>query len=247
MEAILSFTPRLHLDGEPLSKKEIEQLLAQSEGLALIKNNGWPWTRTSSSRTLAAYQRAEELTAQGRAFLAGGHASATESGKLFGDADQTDGLVSVSHDVWLAELMQKLRDPATLNDIRPGKTFKARLPRLPAGGGELAGAAAPAAPGGLPGRRHGIGQNHSGPGAVECDLCEKAGKKDRRPPSLLVVPASLLANWMAEIQRFYPALSVFFAHPGMQSKADLQKGGSDLFADCDLVVTTYALPDAMNF
>ena len=70
---------------------------------------------------------------------------------------------------------------------------------------------------------------------------------DRLPPSLLVMPASLLANWAAEIQRFTPELAVYIAHPGMQSKADLSKGNIDLFADCDLVITTYALAGRYRF
>ena len=37
----------------------------------------------------------------------------------------------------------------------------------------------------------------------------------RKPslPSLLIAPASLLANWKSEIVRFAPTLDVFFAHP----------------------------------
>ena len=32
-------------------------------------------------------------------------------------------------------------------------------------------------------------------------------------PSLVVAPASLLANWAAETERFAPSLKVFVAHP----------------------------------
>src|SRR5205085_6570264 len=34
-----------------------------------------------------------------------------------------------------------------------------------------------------------------------------------RQPGLLIVPASLIANWKAEIQKFAPSLSVLYAHP----------------------------------
>ena len=247
MEAILSFTPRLHLDGEPLSKKEIEQLLAQSEGLALIKNKWVAVDPDKLEQTLVAYQRAEELTAQGGLSWLEAMRLQLNPGTLFGDADQTDGLVSVSHDVWLAELMQKLRDPATLNDIRPGKTFKARLRGYQRVGVNWLGLLRQLRLGACLADDMGLGKTIQVLALLNVIYAQRRAKKDRRPPSLLVVPAPLLANWMAEIQRFYPALSVFFAHPGMQSKADLQKGGSDLFAGCDLVVTTYALAGRYDF
>jgi non-specific serine/threonine protein kinase len=53
------------------------------------------------------------------------------------------------------------------------------------------------------------------------------------------VPASLIANWKAEIDRFAPSLMYAIAHP---SEA---RGGKDLSADdvagCDLVITTYGM------
>src|SRR5665213_723645 len=43
--------------------------------------------------------------------------------------------------------------------------------------------------------------------------------------SLLVVPASLIANWKAEIQKFAPSLAVFYAHPS--ETPDLPKTAQD--------------------
>src|SRR5262249_23108230 len=40
-----------------------------------------------------------------------------------------------------------------------------------------------------------------------------AGNGAKPLPSLLVVPASLIANWKAEIERFAPSLTVVIAHP----------------------------------
>ena len=55
------------------------------------------------------------------------------------------------------------------------------------------------------------------------------GRADARarggePPSLLVAPASLLANWQAEIERFAPALTTLIAHPSaMPARAFVTK------------------------
>ncbi len=50
-------------------------------------------------------------------------------------------------------------------------------------------------------------------------LKKKGGSANE--PSLLVVPASLIANWRAEIARFAPSLSVFVAHPSEVAPAEL--------------------------
>ena len=39
-------------------------------------------------------------------------------------------------------------------------------------------------------------------------------KKPQKTTSLLVVPASLMANWRHEIDRYYPELAYYVAHPG---------------------------------
>jgi non-specific serine/threonine protein kinase len=58
-------------------------------------------------------------------------------------------------------------------------------------------------------------------------------------PSLLVLPASLLANWQAEIERFAPSLSTWIAHPSAQPAASLRRPSAAAIAKQDLVLTTY--------
>ncbi len=43
-----------------------------------------------------------------------------------------------------------------------------------------------------------------------------------RVQSMLVAPASLLANWAAEIERFAPTLKFLIAHPSASTAADLK-------------------------
>jgi hypothetical protein len=61
-----------------------------------------------------------------------------------------------------------------------------------------------------------------------------------RLPSLLVVPASLLANWRAEIERFTPALNFLIAHPS-ETEDPAVLLGTPAGRRADLVMTTYGM------
>ena len=58
-------------------------------------------------------------------------------------------------------------------------------------------------------------------------------------PSLLVAPASLLANWAAEIERFAPGLKAIIAHPSALPAAELKALSPRQLKGIDLVITSY--------
>ena len=47
-------------------------------------------------------------------------------------------------------------------------------------------------------------------------------RRSQQKTSLLVAPASLLANWASEIERFAPGLQALIAHPSALPAADLK-------------------------
>jgi non-specific serine/threonine protein kinase len=70
-------------------------------------------------------------------------------------------------------------------------------------------------------------------------LVLKSEGGERRKPCLLVAPASLLANWAAEIARFAPSLNVLVAHPSATSAEKLTNLGTSDLVDVDLIITSY--------
>ncbi len=68
----------------------------------------------------------------------------------------------------------------------------------------------------------------------------KADGPSHARPSLLVVPASLLANWKAELERFAPTLSFLIAHPSGTTTGNRQVEKQDA-QGVDLLITTYGM------
>ncbi len=62
-----------------------------------------------------------------------------------------------------------------------------------------------------------------------------------KTPSLLVAPASLLANWALEAERFTPGLNILVAHPSFLPAEELKAMDGKRLAGADLVVTSYAM------
>ena len=60
----------------------------------------------------------------------------------------------------------------------------------------------------------------------------------RKERALLVVPASLIGNWMSELQRFAPSLSYYVCHPS--ENREISEAGA-LAEDNRLVITTYGM------
>ena len=66
-------------------------------------------------------------------------------------------------------------------------------------------------------------------------------KRDEpREPSLLVVPASLIANWKSELARFAQSLDFAVAHPSEVTTTRPEMGVADVDGR-DLIITTYGM------
>jgi non-specific serine/threonine protein kinase len=70
-------------------------------------------------------------------------------------------------------------------------------------------------------------------------LILKSQTSGQRQPSLLVAPASLLANWAAEIERFAPGLKALIAHPSALPADELKSPSPRRLSGVDLVITSH--------
>jgi len=261
--ALLDFRVELTLDGERLTPEEVARLLAGAGGLALVRGRWVEVDPERLRRTMEQFREAERLAseagltfAEAMRWLAGADVAAA------GDADTPDP--TWSHAVageWLADTLRQLRSPESIEALDPGRELRGTLrPYQDAGVrwlhllSRLGLGACLADDMGLGKtiqvlallllrRREAAGSPDSArPRDAEVDR-RNAGRRvpspESRLPSLLVAPASLVANWQAEIERFAPSLRTVVAHPSVMPAAELKALDARGVADADLVITTY--------
>ncbi len=204
MAALLDFRPRLMLGDTELSEKEALQLLQASDGLAFLKNK---WVAVDSKKlqeTLAAYERAQGLnTEEGISFLEALRFSINPHKLL---AVEDDGLLSgVSHGEWLQSVFAKLHRPQIIKNVKTSRTFTARLRGYQQDGLKWLSYLHSLKLGACLADDMGLGKTIQLLAFLNVLQAEKKRTGENPGPSLLIIPASLLSNWLAEIQTFFPS------------------------------------------
>jgi superfamily II DNA or RNA helicase len=237
MDALLDFKLEVTLEGERLSAAEIRQLLAASDGLAFIRGKWIEIDHERLSRTLEQFEAIQRRAAadqlsfgEAMRLLAGASISDKEA-----DADAADWSQTVAGP-WLAETLAACRDRERLPRADPGPSLLGTLRPYQQAGVEWLYLLSWLRLGACLADDMGLGKTIQ---VLSLLLVLKKETSDTAKPCLLVAPASLLANWAAEIARFAPSLRSVVVHPSA-ARAEKQKMESmDDLAGVDLVITSY--------
>jgi superfamily II DNA or RNA helicase len=269
-DAILDFSVRTTLDGEPLSEAELQAILASSGGLVPLRGRWVEVDRDKLKEALDHWKRVERDARgggisffEGMRLLAG---ATTDDGTAAAVPLETKEWTGIEPGAWLEQTLRELRDPQAVAaatpaelhaELRPyqqvgvswlqfmtrlglgacladdmglGKTIQVialllHVKKQQMNGADKREGEAPAEP------------ERAGKARVGGSLTLADSEGEAPRPSLLVAPASLLANWKSEIERFAPSLSVVTAHP---SETDPERLKAHLDRH-DLVMTTYGM------
>src|SRR2546425_2279964 len=239
MDALLDFSVAVALGDEKLTAAEVRDLLVSSGGLVRLRGQWVELDRERLREVLDHWERvrreAEEggvSFLEGMRLLAGAPRTDHDAAALAAD----DGWSRVEAGAWLARTLDGLRGPAGLAATDPGPDLRGTLRPYQKVGVSWLAFASSLAPGVCLADDMGLGKTIQVLGLL---LLHKRRARSGEPPHLLVVPASLLANWQGEIERFAPSLSTLVAHTSAMPARELaEQAGADLHG-ADLVITTY--------
>jgi superfamily II DNA or RNA helicase len=237
-EAMLDFSVNVVLDGQPLNENELQAILQASGGLVFLRGKWVEVDRDKLAEALKHWKHVEHETRgggisffEGMRLLAGAN---IETNATSTQPDATKEWVGIAAGENLAHILQELRDPKAMNNFAPPALVGQLRPYQQVGAHWLQFLV-----------RLGLGAclaDDMGLGKTIQVIALLLHLKSNRGPqdacSLLVVPASLIANWKSELARFGPSLSVVIAHPS-EMKGDI--GTPEATTTCDLVITTYSM------
>jgi non-specific serine/threonine protein kinase len=237
-DALLDFQMAVTLDGEQLSADEVARLLAHTDGLALVRGKWVEVDRERLSRTL------EQFTAIQRRADSNG-LSFGEAMRMIAGASFTEGATAHGAGAdwsrtvagpWLSQTLAALRSPGENLAVDPGQFLCGTLRPYQHAGVQWLYLLAKLRLGACLADDMGLGKTIQ---ILSLLLVLTSESKGKGKPSLLVAPASLLANWAAEIARFAPSLKAVVVHPSAAASEYSKTNGAVIPAHVDLVITSY--------
>ena len=240
VDALVDFQVDVALGDQALKPGELRELMAGAGGLIRFRGQWVELDKEKLAAALAHWNRVQRDAAEeGISFFEGMRLLA---GVPLGD----DGSAAVPPDVrqwtgiapgaWLERTLSELRGPDTGGGAVP-RGLRATLRPYQEAGAHWLRFMTRLGLGACLADDMGLGKT-----VQVLALLLQAREKRQAPPSLLVLPASLIANWQSEVARFAPALRTFVAHP---SEADVDLGDAAALGaavgSADVVITTYGM------
>ena len=245
---LVDFSADLCLDGESLTDEERQQILNSSGGLMMLRGK---WVEVDSEKLQEALDHWSEVKSDHIGGLNFIDAMRQLSGVANAESDDDDDEQSwstMTAGTWLLETLQQLRDPSQIDDCQPGQDLQATLRPYQADGVRWMWFMTRLGMGAILADDMGLGKTIQ---VIDLLLMlRRQGSKRRKSensslqPSLLVVPASLIGNWVAELSRFAPSLKVTVVHRSecsAEMMRTLKESPEETLGDVDVVITTYGL------
>lgn len=253
-DAMLGFDVHASLEGEELTPEEWQALMDSEGGLVSIKGRWVEVDRERLQQAMDHWRRAAAAVAEGGLSFAQG--MRMMSGFFFagecavpslGEAIEMEGggdWSEITAGGRLKDLLAQLRDPSGddgASSVELGPALRADLRPYQQDGLNWLWQLYGLGLGGCLADDMGLGKTLQLIALMVKIRIEREKKKDRNvTPALVVVPASLVGNWRAEIERFAPSLVAHYAHPSQTPREELASM-FDKLSCVDVVITTYGM------
>ncbi len=241
----MDFSVEVALDGERLTASELRAVLRAKEGLVLLKGKWVEIDRNRLEEVLEHWQRigagGDGVTfLEGMRLLAG--LGREGSADALAEAEIRDWSSVVPGD-WLRQTLEAMRDPSVIEGFDPERDLRTSLRGYQRAGAHWLWFMVRLGLGACLADDMGLGKTIQTISLL-LQLKREASLKTASSLSLLIAPASLLANWKSEIRRFAPSRDILFLHLSETPPETMKAAASNpaaALAGKDLIVTTYGV------
>jgi SNF2 family DNA or RNA helicase len=244
IDALLDFKIGLVLGDRDLDEGELEEILASGGNLVNLRGKWIEVDREKLSEALAHWRRVAAGAAgrgisfnEGMRLLAGAPAGLDPDDATAG-ADREWSFITPGR--WLSDVLATLRNPGRLKSGVSDGSFRGTLRPYQEIGRDWLGFLSRLGLGACLADDMGLGKTVQ----VLSFLLNLKESGASGKASLLVLPASLLANWKVEIERFTPTLRAIFVHPSETdgtTLAELADNPAEALQQTDVVLTSYGM------
>jgi SNF2 family DNA or RNA helicase len=239
LESLLDFKMKLTVAGEELTLEEAKQILAETDGLTLIKGKWVAIDKERLGKTLNKWEELQSYISDGFSFS---EAMRIVSGVKELETEDSETDISVGFDDWITSVLRKMQNPKLIKEFSPANTFKAKLREYQENGLNWLGMLGSLKLGACLADDMGLGKT-----IQVIALINHLKSKRKFSASLLVVPASLIHNWISEFRKFSPNIKIATAH---SSSKELYLGDNPDFNKVrqkDIIITTYGMVKSLEW
>jgi len=236
LDSLVDFKAKIMLGGIELTPAEARKILQQSEGLAQIKGKWVVVDKDKLQQSLDNWEKAHRLMNEGEYSLNDAMRLLMKNGddSILDFSEDEDVVVSAGD--WLKEVMKKMRNPQMIKDTVVDKDFMATLRPYQQDGLNWLNLLNSLKFGACLADDMGLGKT-----IQVLALLNGLRRKKDYTPSLLILPASLVHNWVGELKKFAPNICYAIAHPS-GGDLELKKfATSDDINKYQLILTTYGI------
>lgn len=231
--SLLNFNVTIALDGESLTKEELQAIYQSETGLIMLRGQYVEIDAEKLKEALSHWESIQKKAGDGLSFVEGMRLLAGVSADLTlkDNINTLQEWSMVQASDTLTTLLEKIRHPETLKSKELDKELKATLRPYQKIGANWLDFLTELGLGACLADDMGLGKTLQ---VIALLLRQK--KKQLNHPSLLILPASLLDNWRSEMKRFAPSLRPLFYHSAFDG---IMQPTPDMLRLVDIVVTTY--------
>ena len=238
-DSLLDFSIHVSLDGQPVTRRELDEILKMSGGLVSLKGKWVELDPEKLQEALDHWEKIQRLTAKG--LMSYSDAMRLLAGlPVGGNKEDSDPASSVREwsqvnaGEWLGQMLAELRHPEGMDNLNMKSWLHAQLRPYQEKGVEWLWLLHHLGLGGCLADDMGLGKTIQVIGLLS-GLKRKGFKKKH----IIVVPASLVSNWKSEMNRFAPELKILAAHPSEMPAQDLHGLDESKLTNIDVVLMTY--------